>query len=79
MAINLDNLSTENGFPADFSYIEKIQYFGQSLGFPEMSDDDVIFLLLEGCKWEKERKGLMHVNPYLDPNQVLDKLAEHGR
>jgi len=79
MAIDLDSLSTGNGFPANFTHSDKVFYFGQSLGFPDMSDDDIIFLLLEGCKWEKERKGLMHINPYLDRNQVLDKLAEHGR
>ncbi len=79
MAFELNNLSTENGFPEDLSFADKIFFFGQSLSFPDMSDDDKIFLLQEGCKWEKENKDLAQRNPYLNPGQVLDKLTEHGR
>tara|TARA_B100000035_G_scaffold254081_1_gene223562 strand:- start:260 stop:499 length:240 start_codon:yes stop_codon:yes gene_type:complete len=79
MAVSLDSLTPENGFPDDLGHEDKIFFYGQSLSFPDMSDEDKIFLLKESCKWEKERKGLMHINPYLDPNQVLDLLTEHGR
>lgn len=75
MTVSLDTLTPENGFPTDLTYGDKICLVGQGFGFPDMPDDDKIFLLQEACKWEKERKGLMHINPYLDPDQVLDLLG----
>ena len=41
-----------------------------------MSDDDKMWLCIEGLKYHKQRNEWRFTNPYFDPNQVLDLLAE---
>ena len=79
MVVTLDSITPENGFPSDMEDADKIFVYGQSMAYPDMSDDDKIFLMIEGLRYAKERNEWRYQNPYFDPNQVLDLLAEHGR
>lgn len=74
--MTLDDITPENGFPSDLTDADKISVYGQSLHFPEMSDEDKMWLCIEGLKYHKERNEWQFTNPYFDPNQVLDLLAE---
>jgi hypothetical protein len=76
MTISLEDIKPDNGFPDDLEHMDKIELYGLSAGFPEMSDEDKLYLLVEACKYHKERKDYEFINPYLDPEQVSDLLAE---
>ena len=79
MVVTLDSITPENGFPDDMEYMDKLFAYGQSMAFPDMSDEDKIFLLKEGLNDAKARNEYKYENPYFDPTKVLDLLAEHGR
>lgn len=79
MTLTIDHITPANGFPSDMSYEDKIFVYGQSLGFPEMSDDDKMYLLKEGLRYHVTRNEHEFINPYYDPNQVLDLLKERKK
>ena len=47
MVVTLDSITPENGFPSDMEYADKLFAYGQSMAYPDMSDDDKIFLMIE--------------------------------
>ena len=76
MTISLEDITPDNGFPDDLSHKDTIEIYGRSASFPEMSDEDKLYLLVEACKYHRERNDYAFTNPYLDPNQVLGLLEE---